>query len=79
MIDIKALHAEFNLLKNDFDRWVWIKSHQHTGIIIYLDNDDTTGYIGDYEEYSFDLDWYVVWSDGIQHLLNAMGIKNECV
>ena len=72
----KKLIDEFNQLKTDVERWVWVKSHQHTGAVVNLDNDDTFIVIGDlYATF----DSYIGWSDGVQELLKAMGIAAEAV
>ena len=72
----KKLIDEFNQLKTDVERWVWVKSHQHTGVVVSLDNDDTFIVIGDlYATF----DNYIGWSDGVQELLKAMGISAEPV
>ena len=72
----KKLIDEFNQLKTDVERWVWVKSHQHTGVVVSLDNDDTFIVIGDLDA---TFDNYIGWSDGVQELLKAMGISAEPV
>ena len=77
------LKAEFDKLPNDIERWKWVKEHQDTGIIVYLDNDDTHGILPDPNDDNdvviFQFDEYVGWADGIESLLASMGIKAECV
>jgi len=77
------LLEEFNSLPNDVEKWKWIKRHQHTGILIYLDNDSTCGVLPDENDPEdpliFDFDSYVGWADGVECLLEAIGIKAECV
>jgi len=77
------LLKEFDLLTNDVDRWKWIKEHQHTGIIIYLDNDDTCGMLPDPDDeddvLTFQFEDCIGWDEGVLNLLKAYGIKAECV
>lgn len=78
---VANLKQEFDNLKNDQQRWSWIAANQHTGIVVYLDNDDTYGVIedSDEEEYIFQLKEFVGSSDGIQTLLATFGINAQYV
>lgn len=76
---------EFHKL-NDTGRWKYVLEHKDE-IEIFLDNDLTYGHFiadeanedNDYERVMLDFDWYVGWSDGIQFLLRAAGIKAQSV
>lgn len=71
---------EFHKL-NDTGRWKYVLDHKDE-IEIFLDNDLTYGhFIADKadERVMLDFDWYVGWSDGIQFLLRAAGIKAQSV
>lgn len=78
---MKQLFNEFNKLRSDKERWLWIKDHQSVGITIYLDNDDTFGAFDDDEDGEFRLCFvnYLGWSEGMQILLDALGIEAEGV
>jgi hypothetical protein len=79
----KELFEDFNSCKDDIAKWNWVKDHQKTGIVIKLDNDDTYGILDEEEceddPYIFQFDNYIGWSDGVEYLLEAMGINAECV
>ena len=76
------LQSEFNELKNDIEKWKWVKDNQDTGIIIYLDNDDTFGTLPDPEDKEdvlyFQFSEYIGYH-GVQNLLEAYGIKADFV
>ncbi len=76
------LLKEFNALQNDVEKWKWVKEHQHTGIVIMLDNDDTFGQLPDQEDPDdiliFQFDDYIGYG-GVEELLKAYGIKSEGV
>ncbi len=76
------LLKEFNALSNDVERWKWVKEHQNTGLVIYLDNDDTSGTMPDPcdadDVLIFQFDEYIGIS-GVENLLKAYGIKAQCV
>lgn len=78
----KELQSEFDELKNDVEKWKWVKDNQDTGIIIYLDNDDTFGMLPDPQDKEdmlyFQFSEYIGWH-GVENLLEAYGIKAECV
>lgn len=74
-MDLKQKHKEFNSLKNDIEKWKWVKNNQDCGIIIMLDNDDTFGIIPNQEGLLFQFDKYIGWDDGVFNLLEAMNIK----
>ena len=79
----EQLIREFKSLNNDLERWKWVKDNQGEENLpqVDLDNDDTCLCIDigddDYEFLQFDN--YVGWSDGVEILLKAMGIKAESV
>lgn len=80
-LEVIKLQFEFNNLKNDVEKFKWVKNNQSTGIVLMLDNDDTYGIISDNndEDYLFEFDGYIGWNDGIFSLLEAYGIKTEGV
>jgi hypothetical protein len=81
-MDTKKLLIEFNSLSCDSEKWEWVIRNQQTGITIMLDNDDTFGVIENKngeDDYIFQFDEYIGWSDGIFELLTAFGIKHESV
>jgi hypothetical protein len=78
----KKLVKEFDNLKSDVDKWKWMIEHKDCGIIIMLDNDDTTGLFKDdirSNDYvgSFPFDEYL--GLGGEYLLTAIGIENDTV
>ena len=80
---MEKLFKEFESLKNDKERWLWVKDHQKDGIIVNLDNDDTFITIENYapiegEGYS-NFEGYIGWSEGIFSLLEAMSIRAESI
>lgn len=74
----KQLFEEFNALKSDKEKWLWVKAHQEDGILVNLDNDDTFVTIRDHEGYAQFND-YIGSSEGIFGLLRALGVKVEGV
>jgi hypothetical protein len=78
----EQLIKEFRELKNDVARWVWLRDNQTEENLppVTLDNDDTCVYMGEIngEDEFLQFSNYIGWSDGVQELLEAMGIKNEC-
>lgn len=82
-MEAKKLLEEFDKLPNDVERWKWVQSHQDTGILIHLDNDDTSGTLPDPDDPEdvlvFQFENFVGWDQGIDDLLKAVGIKAECV
>ena len=78
-MDLKKIYKEFNSLSNDFEKWRWVKTHQETGIIIKLDNDDTYGIIPGEDDLLFQFETYLGRDAGIFELLASMNIKCECV
>ena len=66
------LIKEFKTLKNDKEKWLWVKNHQTDGVIVNCDNDSTFITIGD--EYA-DFEEYIGWADGIFKLFEAMNIN----
>ena len=75
----QKLFEEFESLKTDEQKWKWVLANQDKNITIYCDNDDTYGQIDDYPDEILQFNWYIGWSDGIFHLLKAVGIKAESV
>ena len=70
------IRKEFHALPNDVERWQWVKANQDTGVVIYLDNDDTYGVLpGDEEVLQFD--WFIGSYEGVLYLFEAMGINFE--
>ena len=79
---LQQKHDEFNALKNDVEKWKWIKANQNLGITVFCDNDDTFAQFDDDDSddpKTLDFRDYIGWSDGIFHLLEAVGIKAESV
>lgn len=77
-MDYEKLTKEFEKLKTDKDRWKWIAAHQDTGIIVYLDNDDTFACF-DSNEWDGECLQINEYCDGpgVCWLLEAMGIRSE--
>jgi hypothetical protein len=76
--DKVELLKDFNTIEVDENRWKWILNHLDCGIIIYLDNDDTTGYFENETDIgSFNFDDYL--GIGAESLLKVLGIKCESV
>lgn len=74
------LLAEFDALKNDIDKWKWIKDHQETGIVINIDNDVIYGVLpGTDDMFILEFDDYIGTIWGILNLLKAYGINAEGV
>lgn len=75
------LATRLNDMESDVDRWIFIKENPDL-FTVHLDNDDThVTCVGDDrdEPAVIDIMWYIGWSDGIQHLMEAIGINAECV
>lgn len=76
---------KFNKL-SDLKKWKYVLKHKDE-IEIFLDNDMTYGHFiadeateeNDWERATLDFDWYLGWSDGVQILLKAIGVKAEGV
>lgn len=70
----------FNALPNDFEKWHWIKTHQHLGITVFLDNDDTFAtfdcQVDDEDPVVLQFDEYI-GNVGSHNLLTVLGIKHE--
>ena len=76
---MKNLLHEFEKLKTDEEKWIWVINNQENNIIVNLDNDGTFITIkGNDDDYGDFID-YIGWSDGIFSLLKAIGIKCEGV
>jgi len=83
MKSIDQLLREFNTLNNDVDRWKWVKENQGEENLppVSLDNDDTCICINPESDNPafLQFDHYIGWDEGVEHLLEAMGIKAESV
>jgi len=83
--DIQKLYKEFESLETDVQKWKWIIDNQNKGITIYCDNDDTFACFdeedeeNEYNRIILEFDHYIGWSYGVFNLLDAVGIKSECV
>lgn len=76
------LTKRYNELKCDEERWAWIREHQHSGVLVMLDNDDTYGIFEgvewvESEEQVLQLDGYIGTGPGISALLSFVGINHE--
>lgn len=75
------LAARLNDMESDVERWIFIKENPDL-FTVFLDNDDTYAQcVGDDrdEPAMIQFTWYVGWADGVQHLMEAIGINAECV
>ena len=82
MESYKVLAKAFNSLKSDVDKWKWVIGHQHFGITVLCDNDDTCACFDEDhndEPEVLQFNGYIGWSDGVFDLLEAIGIKVESV
>ena len=72
---------QFKKLKTDKERWKFLLRFPEAGLIVRLDNDLTFVETLDAEDEkdTAEFDEYIGWSDGVQELLSAVGIKYECV
>ena len=79
--DYEKLTKEFNSIDNDIEKWQWIANHQHLGITVMLDNDDTFAVFDDCNEdlECLQIEYYIGNSEGIEELLSAFGIKSDGV
>lgn len=75
----EELIKEFKTLKDDEERWLWVKNHQTDGVIVNCDNDSTFITIGDDSDEYADFEEYVGWTDGIFKLFAAMNINATSV
>lgn len=79
----EQLVTEFGVLDNDKSRWIWVKANQGEENLpkVDLDNDDTCICIemDDGETEYLQFDHYIGWGDGVEYLLEAMGINAESV
>jgi len=79
----EQLIKEFSSLENDCQKWQWVRDNQNEENLppVSLDNDDTFISIemedGNCEYLQFSD--YVGCTDGVEILLNAMGIRAEVV
>lgn len=76
---MKTAYEEFKELTDDVERWKWLRDNPDADYMVLLDNDDTIVLFDDENDIYVDIDWYVGCKEGIQNLLEAMGIKAECV
>lgn len=74
-----SLLQEFNKLKTDKEKWKWLMTNQGKGLVVMLDNDDTFVVDENDEETTGRFNEYIGWSDGVQILLDVIGIQAECV
>jgi len=79
--DYEKLTKEFNSIDNDVKKWQWIANHQHLGITVMLDNDDTFAVFDDLNEdlNCLQFDSYIGNDEGVEELLSAFGIKYDGV
>jgi len=70
----------WSYIKTDKERFEYLRVHQDTGVVLYLDNDCMFWGIPDLEiEENTYFDSYIGWNDGALALCDAYGIKAECV
>lgn len=83
--EAKRLKKEFDdagRQGGDFARWKWIADNQDTGIIVYLDNDDTIAYLqddsgDDFSELPFAFHDYVGSAEGLMDMFRAFDIRAD--
>lgn len=79
----QRLINDFFRLDGDKLRWKWVIDHQRDGVIVMLDNDQTFIRIGDImnDDNCFHADFSESIGNmpGTSYLLEAIGIKGECV
>lgn len=80
MENLKEKAKEFNKLKNDVERWTWVKENSDI-VTVWLDNDDTYATFDDGDEDSdlLNFDDYLGSGAGIEDLLSSIGIKSSGV
>lgn len=80
-MDLIEKAKEFNNLKNDVEKWKWIKDNIHIGITVWLDNDDTYATFDNSDENTPILNFndYLGSGGGIEDLLSSIGIKSSGV
>jgi hypothetical protein len=72
-------------LRTDKERFEYLRVHQYTGVILYLDNDMTfIGFDDDEnddmeEQVNTSFNGYLGWTDTVQDLLAAYGVRAEVV
>lgn len=66
---------------SDWERWKYLLDNPTLEYIVFLDNAETYIELGHFEdeEVMSDFDSYIGWSDGVQVLLDELGIKYEVV
>jgi hypothetical protein len=75
----KELLKEFQQLKNDGERWGWLIKHKdNPHYVLKLDNDDTFLEFKEVDGWG-QFDDYLGWGEGVQNLLEAIGINAELV
>jgi len=74
---------EFKKLTDDRERWQWLLDNKDAEYTVFLDNDDTFVAFGSTDDINFDdvlyFDDYIGWADGVEILMNVVGINAECV
>lgn len=79
--NIDILATQLNNMDSDIQRWQYVFENSDK-FIVKLDNDETYLHcVGDDrdEPAMIEIDWYIGNSDGIQHLLDALGVESEGV